>query len=113
MTVLRSSVFGGNKAAWCCVVWAIAPTAADRAIETGCPWHYQHNPSVISAQLPAQGKKTVGTILDIHIFTVFFMIAYINSPLSFLYYLQLNKYSSESCHLAKKLYYWNRGNQKL
>jgi hypothetical protein len=49
------------------------------------------------------GKKAVATIFDIHLFTSLFMIAYINSPEPFLYFLQSNKLSPQALLFSKKV----------
>jgi hypothetical protein len=48
-------------------------------------------------------KKAVATIFNLHLFTSLFMIAYINSPGPFLYFLQLNKLSPQALLFSKKV----------
>jgi hypothetical protein len=54
-------------------------------------------------QFALTAKKAVAIIFDIHLFTSVFMIAYINSPEPFLYFLQLNKLSPQALLFSKKV----------
>jgi hypothetical protein len=54
-------------------------------------------------QLALSAKKAVAAIFDIYLFTSLFMIAYINSPEPFLYFLQSNKLSPQALLFSKKV----------
>jgi hypothetical protein len=60
-------------------------------------------PAVSAHQFAVSAKKAVAIIFDIHLFTSLFMIAYINSPEPFLYFLQSNKLSPQALLFSKKV----------
>jgi hypothetical protein len=59
--------------------------------------------AVSPQQLALSAKKAVAAIFDLHLFTSLFMIAYINSPEPFLYFLQSNKLSPQALLFSKKV----------
>ena len=81
--------------------------SADRAIETHPLFPFDSAINTIRAVSPHQSalsaQKAVASIFDIHLFTSFFMIAYINSPEPFLYFLQPNKLFPQALLFSKKV----------
>jgi len=59
--------------------------------------------AVCPHQFALSAKKAVATIFDLHLFTSLFMIAYLNSPEPFLYFLQSNKLSPQALLFSKKV----------
>jgi hypothetical protein len=60
-------------------------------------------PAISPHEFALSGKKAVATIFDINLFTSLFIIAYINSPELFLYFLQSNKLSPQALLFSKKV----------